>query len=33
MTLGWAEGLVILVIVIIVVGLAFRTGVSRGRRR
>jgi hypothetical protein len=32
MTIGWIEGAIILVMIALIVGLAFRTGYSRGRR-
>jgi hypothetical protein len=31
MTIGWIEGLIIILMIALVVGLAFRTGYSRGR--
>lgn len=33
MTIGWAEGLIILVVLVFVVGLAFRAGITRGHGR
>jgi hypothetical protein len=33
MTIGWIEGLIILLLIIIFVGLAFRSGFTRGRKR
>jgi hypothetical protein len=32
MTIGLIEGLIILALIVVVVGLAFRTGYTRGRR-
>lgn len=33
MTIGWPEALIILVILVFLIGLAFRGGIERGRRR
>ncbi|NWG20544.1 MAG: hypothetical protein HXY39_09465 [Chloroflexi bacterium] len=33
MTIGWTEGLIILIILAFVIGLAFRGGYQRGRMR
>jgi hypothetical protein len=33
MTIGWMEGLIILIVLAFLIGLAFRGGYVRGRRR
>jgi hypothetical protein len=33
MTIGWTEALIILIVLVFLVGLAFRGGIERGRRR